>query len=246
MRVAGVSKHFGRESAVRSLSFEAQQGCITGLLGPNGAGKSTVMRIITTCCIPTAGKVFVHGADTQTHPLRVRSMVGYLPEDNPLYEDMYVSEFLSFTGRLYGLGGKRLRERTQQVLIHFNLRHKRHKKIQVLSRGYKQRVGLARAFIHDPAVVILDEPTAGLDPNQLGELREVIKDMSAARTILFSTHILQEARALCDRIIVMNKGQKVMDEHIANLRDNDGIRSAASDLERLFQAVTTASQQDSD
>ena len=230
--VTKVDKFFGAEQALSSLSFRAEKGEITGLLGPNGAGKSTMMNIITTYHAPSTGEVLVDGVNTQDDPIKVRRRVGYLPESNPLYEDMYVREFLVFMGRLYGWHGKALRGRVEEVVGCFGLEEKHHKKINTLSKGYQQRVGLARAFLHDPKVLILDEPTAGLDPNQLRAVRKTIRSLAETRTILFSTHILQEAQALCDKVIVLDKGQKVLEEQMGTLGTQQ------STLEELFGRLT--------
>ena len=238
--VKKVSKAFAETPALSSLSLEAKKGSVTGLLGPNGAGKSTLMSIMATYHSPDSGQVFVNGVDTQVHPTAVRRMVGYLPESNPLYRDMYVREFLAFMGRLHGLGGRRLRARTGEVTARFGLRLKQDQKIHALSMGYRQRVGLARVFLHDPQVLVLDEPTAGLDPNQLTEVRGLIREAARERTVLFSTHILQEAQALCDRVIVMHKGEKVMDEAMETLSSRGGASDGgARALEAVFQSLTT-------
>ena len=237
--VKEVSKSFAKEPALSSLSLEAKKGSVTGLLGPNGAGKSTLMGIMATYHHPDSGQVFVNGLDTQVHPMAVRRMVGYLPENNPLYRDMYVREFLAFMGKLHGLGGQRLSARIREVTACFGLRPKQDQKIHALSMGYRQRVGLARAFIHDPEVLVLDEPTAGLDPNQLTEVRGLIREAARERTVLFSTHILQEAQALCDRVVVMHKGEKVMDETMETLTSRGAPGGGALALEKVFQSLTT-------
>lgn len=244
IEVAGVSKYFGKEKILSSLSFAAEEGKITGLLGPNGAGKSTLMNIITTYHTPSEGKVLVKGLNTQEEPLKVRKIVGYLPERNPLYEEMYVKEFLVFMGRLHGLSRAVLKRRMQEVLDTFGLGDKQHKKIQVLSKGYKQRVGLARAFLHNPQVLILDEPTVGLDPNQLREVRALIQEVAKEHTVLFSTHILQEAQAICDKVLVIHKGQKVMDETLSSLKSNE-LSGSRERLEDVFRRLTEPSTQSS-
>lgn len=211
--VEGVSKVYGVQKALNKISFNIASGEIVGFLGPNGAGKSTMMKIIT-CYIPQSeGTVRVCDLDVNTQPLAVKAKVGYLPESNPLYTDMYVAEYLAFVAGSYGLG----KERVEEMIEKTGLTPERHKKIGQLSKGYRQRVGLAAALIHDPEVLILDEPTTGLDPNQLVEIRNLIKTVGKEKTVMLSTHIMQEVEQLCDRVIIINKGEIVADERIENL-----------------------------
>jgi ABC-2 type transport system ATP-binding protein len=217
LSIQQLSKIYGQQHAVDYISFEVGEGEIVGFLGPNGAGKSTTMKIATTYIAPTAGSVRVGGYDVQENPLEVRSITGYLPEHNPLYLDMYVHEYLRFIGKLYGLNGSRLSDRVKEMIKLCGLTDEQNKKIETLSKGYRQRVGLAQALIHDPQVLILDEPTSGLDPNQLVEIRNLIKEVSKNKTVLFSTHIMQEVQALCSRVVVINKGKLVADDRIENL-----------------------------
>ncbi len=217
LSVQHLTKLFGQQKAVDDISFEVEEGEIVGFLGPNGAGKSTTMKIATTYLPPTHGKVCVGEWDVTQYPMNVKLIIGYLPEHNPLYLDMYVQEYLRFIGGLYGLRGTRLKQRIGEMIDRCGLEREQHKKIEMLSKGYRQRVGLAQALIHDPKVLILDEPTSGLDPNQLVEIRKLIKDVSADKTVIFSTHIMQEVQALCDRVIVINKGSIVADDQLKNL-----------------------------
>lgn len=197
-----------------------------GFLGPNGAGKSTTLKIATTYLPPTAGRVVVGGYDVVASPMAVKKITGYLPEHNPLYLDLFVHEYLSFIGRLYGLRGSRLKARVAEMIALCGLSREQNKKIETLSKGYRQRVGIAQALIHDPSVLILDEPTSGLDPNQLVEIRKLIRDISASKTVIFSTHIMQEVQALCERVVVINKGEIVANDRLANLLSKDPASSA--------------------
>ncbi len=217
--VKNLTKVFGQQKALDNISFHVDEGEILGFLGPNGAGKSTTMKIATCYLPPTSGEVFVEGVNVVDDPIRVKKHIGYLPEHNPLYLEMYVHEYLHFTGGLFGLRGKTLRNRTGEMIELCGLEREQNKKIEALSKGYRQRVGLAQALIHDPSVLILDEPTTGLDPNQIVEIRNVIKEVSANKTVLFSTHIMQEVQALCDRVIVINKGHIVADDKIESLKN---------------------------
>lgn len=217
LSIQHLTKVYGQQHAVDDLSFQIGEGEIVGFLGPNGAGKSTTMKILTTYIAPTGGQARVGGFDVQENPLAVRSITGYLPEHNPLYLDMYVHEYLGFVGKLFGLKGAALKGRIAEMIALCGLTEEQNKKIETLSKGYRQRVGLAQALIHDPKVLILDEPTAGLDPNQLIEIRNLIKNVSKNKTVLFSTHIMQEVQALCSRVIVINKGRLVADDRIENL-----------------------------
>jgi len=206
LQVLHLTKHYGQQKAVNNISFEISKGEIVGFLGPNGAGKSTTLKIATGYLPPSEGTVLVDGLDVVHHSLSVRKVTGYLPEHNPLYLDMYVHEYLQFVGKVYDIESKQLKSRVPEIIERCGLAREQNKKIEQLSKGYRQRVGIAQALIHDPAVLILDEPTSGLDPNQILEIRKLIKDISANKTVIFSTHILQEVQALCDRVIVMEDG----------------------------------------
>ncbi|GAB4384833.1 MAG: gliding motility-associated ABC transporter ATP-binding subunit GldA [Salibacteraceae bacterium] len=214
--VDSVTKLYGAQKALDNISFSIDRGTIVGFLGPNGAGKSTMMKIIT-CYIPqTEGTVTVCGFDVAKQPIEVKKRVGYLPEHNPLYPEMYVREYLSFIAGLHGIRNKK--KRVDDMLDRVGLTPECNKKIGALSKGYKQRVGLAQAMIHDPEVLILDEPTSGLDPNQIGEIRNLIKAIGSERTVMLSTHIMQEVEAICDRVIIINKGKIVANDKAENLR----------------------------
>jgi len=211
-----ITKHYGKQKALDDVSFVIQPGEVVGLLGPNGAGKSTMMKIIT-CFLPaTSGEVSVNDYDVLEDSIEVRKRIGYLPENNPQYHDMYVKEYLGFIAGIYKLG-KKSKERIDHVIGLTGLGMEKHKKIGALSKGYRQRVGLAQALIHDPEVLILDEPTSGLDPNQLLEIRNLIKEVGKEKTILLSTHIMQEVEAICDRVIIINQGKIVADDYTGNL-----------------------------
>ncbi len=218
--VEKLTKIYGTQKAVDCISFEINENEIVGFLGPNGAGKSTTMKIATTYINPSCGKVLVNNINVEENPLEVRKSIGYLPEHNPLYLDMYVHEYLHFSGRFYGLTKNNLKKKTSEVIEMCQLGLEQNKQIGQLSKGFRQRVGLAQALLHDPSVLILDEPTTGLDPNQIQEVRELIKSVSVGKTVLFSTHIMQEVEAVCDRAIVINKGQIVADGSIAELQKN--------------------------
>lgn len=210
IKANSVSRLYGTQKALDNVSFELKQGEVVGLLGPNGAGKSTMMKIIT-CYIPqSSGQVSVCGLDTLSDSLEIRKRVGYLPESTPLYTDMYVKEYLGFVAGLHKLGDA-TSQRVKQMIEQTGLGPEQHKKIGVLSKGYKQRVGIAQALIHDPEVLILDEPTAGLDPNQLVDIRHLVKEAGKHKTVLLSTHIMQEVEAVCDRVIIINNGKIVAD-----------------------------------
>lgn len=217
LTVQHLTRFYGQQRAVDNVSFSIKEGEIVGFLGPNGAGKSTTMKIATTYLPPSEGTVRVGEWDVQQNPMQVKRIIGYLPEHNPLYRDMYVHEYLRFIGSLYGLRGQTLKQRVNTMVEQCGLTQEQHKKIEMLSKGYRQRVGLAQALIHDPRVLILDEPTTGLDPNQLVEIRRLIKEVSKNKTVIFSTHIMQEVQALCDRVIVINKGKVVADDLLQNL-----------------------------
>ena len=215
--VENVSKVYGEQKALDTISFTIGSGEIVGFLGPNGAGKSTMMKILTTYISQTDGVVGVNGHNVATEPMLVKQSVGYLPEHNPLYLDMYVKEYIQFSGQIHKVAKTRVNEVISQV----GLTPEAHKKISELSKGYRQRVGLAVALLHDPEVLILDEPTTGLDPNQLVEIRSLIKEIGKTKTVLFSTHIMQEVEAVCDRVIIINKGIIVIDQKLNELKNNE-------------------------
>jgi ABC-2 type transport system ATP-binding protein len=217
LEVKDLSKQYGRQWAVNGISFNVDQGEVVGFLGPNGAGKSTTMKIATCFLPPTAGTVLVSGLDVRKDSIAIRKSIGYLPEHNPLYTEMYVHEYLRFCGSIFGLSGDHLKARVGETIELCGLTVEQHKKIESLSKGYRQRVGLAQAMLHNPEVLILDEPTSGLDPNQLVEIRRLIKEISRNKTVLFSTHIMQEVQAICNRVVVIHKGKIVADDSISNL-----------------------------
>lgn len=217
--VSDIVKVYGKQRALDSVSFEVKAGEVLGFLGPNGAGKSTMMKIIT-CFIPqTSGVASVCGHDVVEEPMEVKRCVGYLPENNPLYFDMYVKEYLEFIAGIQGLKGNKT-VRVKEMIAMTGLDVEQHKKIGALSKGYRQRVGLAQALIHDPKVLILDEPTSGLDPNQLTEIRALIKNIGKEKTVIFSTHIMQEVTAICSRVVIINKGKIVADDPIELLKQH--------------------------
>ncbi len=219
--VKNISKIYGTQKALNDVSFEVGKSQIVGFLGPNGAGKSTMMKILT-CYIPqTSGDASVCGFDVNEESMEVRKRIGYLPENNPLYHDMYVKEYLEFIAGIYKLKGN-VRSRISKIVFNTGLEAEKKKKIGALSKGYRQRVGLAQALIHDPEVLILDEPTTGLDPNQLSEIRALIQSLGKEKTVLLSTHIMQEVEAITDRVIIVNKGLIVADESTSVLRKKPG------------------------
>lgn len=213
IEVDKVVKEYGTQKALNEVSFKIDSGEIVGFLGPNGAGKSTMMKIITTYIEPGSGLVYVNGFSTDKNELEVKQSVGYLPEHNPLYLDFYVREYLKFHAEIHKIG----KERIEEVINQVGLIDSKGKKIAELSKGYRQRVGLAAALLHDPEVLILDEPTTGLDPNQLKDVRDLIKEIGKTKTILLSTHIMQEVEAMCDRVIIINKGNIVADRKLSDL-----------------------------
>lgn len=217
IQVASLTKLYDTQKAVDDISFELKQGEIVGFLGPNGAGKSTTMKIITTYLPSTSGAVKVCGYDVNEHPMEVKKRIGYLPEANPLYFEMYVREYLEFTAGIHKLGAN-AKKRIEEMITLTGLTKEAHKKIGALSKGYKQRVGLAQAMLHDPEVLILDEPTSGLDPNQIVEIRDLIKSIGSKKTVLLSTHIMQEVQAMCNRVIIINNGKIVADDSIERLQ----------------------------
>jgi ABC-2 type transport system ATP-binding protein len=216
--VASLTKIYGTQKAVDSISFQLNKGEIVGFLGPNGAGKSTTMKMITGYLPPTSGTATVCGFDIQQQPMEVRKRVGYLPEANPLYFDMYVREYLEFSAGIHQLG-KNAKSRIDEMITMTGLAKEVHKKIGMLSKGYKQRVGLAQAMLHNPDVLILDEPTSGLDPNQIVEIRELITNIGREKTVLLSTHIMQEVQAMCSRVIIINNGKIVANDAIGRLQE---------------------------
>ena len=206
-----ITKWYGSQKALDDVSFIVEKGHVTGFLGPNGAGKSTMMKIITGFLPPSSGEVLVNGLEVRNNLLEVRKMIGYLPEHNPLYQEMYVREYLSYVGGIYKLGREK-KKRVEEIIGLTGLGPEQHKQIGSLSKGYRQRVGLAQALLHDPDILILDEPTSGLDPNQIVEIRELIRSLGKEKTILLSTHIMQEVEAVCDRVIIIHRGKIVADE----------------------------------
>ncbi|RME04155.1 MAG: ATP-binding cassette domain-containing protein [Planctomycetota bacterium] len=238
--VKDVSKWYGSTRALGGVSFRIMRGEIVGFLGPNGAGKSTMMRILTTYLRPDVGEVRVCDLDVEESPLEVRRRVGYLPEMNPLYEEMRVDSFLRFIGRARGLRGSFLRTRLEEVVEGCGLGEKFRKPIYTLSKGFRQRVGLAQAMIHQPDVLILDEPTSGLDPNQILEIRRLIRQMGEERTVLLSTHILQEVQAVCDRVLIIHRGEIVADDLLVRLQEREEsrftlvVRGQRQEVERVF------------
>ncbi|MEP2936790.1 MAG: gliding motility-associated ABC transporter ATP-binding subunit GldA [Gilvibacter sp.] len=226
IQVKNISKNYADQKALDDVSFNVTKGEIVGFLGPNGAGKSTLMKILTTYIAPGEGEAIVNEYNVADEHQQVKSSVGYLPEHNPLYLDMYVREFLAFNASIHKVDKAQI----EKVITQTGLSSEAHKKIQSLSKGYRQRVGLAKALLHDPSVLILDEPTTGLDPNQIIEIRELIKSISKDKTIFLSTHIMQEVEALCDRVIIINKGKIVADQQISELqKDQDQIIQVAFD-----------------
>ena len=228
IQVKDVSKYYGQQAALQSVSLEIKKGEIVGFLGPNGAGKSTLMKIITTYLAADEGQVEVCQENVEENPLSVRQKVGYLAEHNPLYLEMYIKEYLDFIANLYGCS----KECVSDMIEITGLSPEQHKKIGKLSKGYRQRVGLAAALIHEPEVLILDEPTTGLDPNQLVEIRTLIKNSGKNKTVILSTHIMQEVEKMCNRVIIINKGKIVADEQLESLK------AKKIDLESYFQQLT--------
>lgn len=216
LSVHDLSKHYGKQKAVDNISFSVKTGEIVGFLGPNGAGKSTTMKMVTGFLLPTEGSIQVMDLDVQKNQLAVKKRVGYLPENNPLYQDMYVKEYLSFIAKTRKLSD--VPDRVEAIIKRTGLKLEQHKKIWQLSKGYRQRVGIAQALIHDPEVIILDEPTSGLDPNQVVSIRQLITELGQDKTVLLSTHIMQEVEALCDRVIIINKGKLIADQPTGELK----------------------------
>ena len=215
IKVSSVSKFYKSQKALDSVSFSADKGQVIGFLGPNGAGKSTMMKILTGFLKPTTGAVFVGEINVLENPLDAQKIIGYLPEHNPLYEELFVREYLQFQASVFKVD----KSRVDDCIIQVGLTSEAHKKIHQLSKGYQQRVGIAAAILHNPKVLILDEPTTGLDPNQLIEIRALIKKLGKDKTVLFSTHIMQEVEAICDRVIIIKKGQIIRDNTLVELQD---------------------------
>ena len=226
-----VNKFYGNQQALTNVSFSLNKGEIVGFLGPNGAGKSTLMKIITCYLEQDSGKVQVCDLDTIEQNLKVKAKIGYLPENNPLYTHMYIKEYLTFVGRIYKV--ENLNNRVTEIIQQTGLTAEQKKKIDELSKGFKQRVGLAAALIHNPEILILDEPTTGLDPNQLLEIRNLIKEIGKDKTVLLSTHIMQEVEKMCNRVIIINKGKIIDDKLISNFQKNN------IDLEEHFRKLTS-------
>jgi len=217
IKVTAVLKKYKDQKALNKVSFSADKGQIIGFLGPNGAGKSTMMKILTGFIKPNDGEVFVDEIDVLQNPIEAQKRIGYLPEHNPLYKDMYVREYLHFQAAIFKIDKTEVENCIEKV----GLKVEAHKKIHQLSKGYQQRVGLAAAILHNPSVLILDEPTTGLDPNQLVEIRALIKDLGKDKTVLFSTHIMQEVEAVCDRVIIIKKGELLVDKKLSELKENN-------------------------
>jgi len=216
IEISHISKSYNEQKALDDVSFSVNTGEIVGLLGPNGAGKSTLMKIITGYIAPSAGDVVINGQSIRLNPISIRQNIGYLPENNPLYTEMYIREYLEFICRIYKINTG-LKDRIEDIISKTGLGPEQSKKINMLSKGYRQRVGLAQALIHDPGVLILDEPTSGLDPNQIRDIRKLISSAGKEKTLILSTHIMQEVEAVCDRAIIINKGRIVADESVASL-----------------------------
>jgi len=239
--VSHLSKNFGQQKAVNDISFSVAKGEIVGFLGPNGAGKSTTMKMITGFIKPNQGSAFVNGINVVENAIAAKRCIGYLPEANPLYFDMYVKEYLHFIAGIHQLTNKN--ERVAEIISITGLTIESGKKVGQLSKGYKQRVGLAASLIHNPGVLILDEPTSGLDPNQILEIRNVIKQQGATKTVVFSSHILQEVEAICDRVIIINRGQMVANDTLVNLKklsEHNRVKVEFEEMvdETLFQHLT--------
>lgn len=249
--VSNLTKKYGSQRAVDNISFEVQTGEVLGFLGPNGAGKTTTMKIITCFMAPSDGDVKVGDYSILEHPEEVKKNIGYLPENNPLYEDMPVLEYLEYVAELQGVPKEKIQERVIEMVVLTGLNAEKHKKIGELSKGYRQRVGLAQAMIHDPEILILDEPTTGLDPNQIIEIRKLIRELGRSKTVILSTHILSEVEATCDRILIINDGKIVADgtaeilkqqaegeemlrAQIADAANNDEVISSLMDLEKII------------
>jgi len=219
VEIKEITKTYGKQKAVNNISLTLKAGEITGFLGPNGAGKTTTMKMITGLLSADNGEVYVLGNNIKNNPIETRKHIGYLPENNPLYTEMYIREYLEYVANIY-LPKKECKESVERVIRITGLTKEHNKKISQLSKGYKQRVGLAQALIHNPDVLILDEPTTGLDPNQIAEIRDLIREVGKDKTVLLSTHIMQEVEAICDRVIIINDGQIVADDVVTNIVNN--------------------------
>lgn len=217
VQLTKILKTYGKQKAVNNISFSVKKGEIVGFLGPNGAGKSTTMKILAGFIKPTSGDAFVNDINIKTHPIKAQKKIGYLPENNPLYLDMYVREYLQFQASVYKVDATEIEKTIKKV----GLLEESHKKISQLSKGYRQRTGLAATILHNPDVLILDEPTTGLDPNQLVEIRELIKELGKNKAVLLSTHIMQEVEAVCNRVIIINKGKLVVDKKLSELKNSN-------------------------
>ena len=236
IEVSNLTKIYGQQKAIDNISFKIDKAEIVGFLGPNGAGKSTTMKIITGFLEADNGDAFVSGLNVQSDKLETKKRIGYLPEGNPLYYEMYMREYLEFIANVHQV--KNIKQRIEEVIALTGLSIESKKKIGQLSKGYKQRVGLAAALIHDPEVLILDEPTNGLDPNQIVEIRDVIKNLGKNKTVLFSSHILQEVEAICDRVIIINKGSIVADDQLSNLQKTN--KNAHAVLVQFKESIDAA------
>lgn len=230
--VSNLSKSYGSQIAVNAINFSINNGEIVGFLGPNGAGKSTTMKILAGFISCSSGEAMLNNNIISVDSLESKRQVGYLPEHNPLYLEMYIVEYLTFVGSFYGMTRQELKKRIGEVINLVGLNPEKHKKIEQLSKGFRQRVGLAQALLHDPEVLILDEPTTGLDPNQLVEIRNLIKEIGKNKTIILSTHIMQEVEAICDRVIIINKGKIVADDSLSSIKKN------GETLEDVFRNLT--------
>ena len=240
IEISHLVKRYGKQNAVDDLSFSVGKNEIVGFLGPNGAGKSTTLKIATGYLNPTSGSVRINGIDVEQDPIQIKKYIGYLAEHNPLYLDMFVHEYLRFSGKFFGLRGKDLREKTRKVIKMCQLEVEQNKLIRQLSKGFRQRVGLAQALLHEPQVLILDEPTTGLDPNQIVEVRQLIKEISVDRTVLFSTHIMQEVQAICDRVIIIDNGKLIADDSVANMLKTGAQQHLEIEFERSIDETLLA------
>lgn len=237
LEVKQLTKFYNHQKALNQISFLARSGQILGFLGPNGAGKSTTMKIASGYLLPDEGDVLIHGISVIEDPKAISKMIGYLPENNPLYLHMYVREFLGFMASLYHLKSSSAKNQITEIIDRCGLGAEQHKKIGQLSKGYRQRVGLAKALVHDPEVIILDEPTTGLDPNQLVEIRKLIKEVSKDKTLILSTHIMQEVEAICDKVVIINKGEIVAQDLLLNLKAEKGLTSLFLETEENLDKV---------
>jgi ABC-2 type transport system ATP-binding protein len=238
IEVKNLYKYYGDQAAVKDVSFSVSKGEIVGFLGPNGAGKSTTMKVLTGFISASSGEVKICGLPVDVDSLNTRQLIGYLPEHNPLYLDMYVKEYLEFVGKIYHV--KNVKERVNEMIKAVGLDVEQNKKLSALSKGYRQRVGLAAAIIHDPEVLILDEPTSGLDPNQLVEIRELIKKIGKSKTVILSTHIMREVEAICDRVLIINKGQIVADNTASELQSDQSHQTVYAEFEGTVSKASLA------